>query len=159
MKLYLLCDGSGPWGTFGQLYRADQSTPDGVLVPDNFLCHTVERPWLNNQPFSSCVPRGTYKLLWLPTTTSVPECFEGHTWYLDGPLVSAHHGSSKPRSRCCFHKANRYDQLYGCIAPGLSRGMQGGVWSVDRSGDAMKMLYRLLGPGDHELVRQYAPTQ
>ena len=40
----------------------------GTLVATNggatFTCHTLERPWLNNQRMISCIPTGTYTVKW-----------------------------------------------------------------------------------------------
>ena len=38
-------------GTFGKLYVGDKTF------------FTVEKPWLNNTPFKSCIPSGEYKLI------------------------------------------------------------------------------------------------
>ena len=36
-------------GMFGRIY-----------APNNFTAFTVERPWMNNLPFISCIPPGSY---------------------------------------------------------------------------------------------------
>ena len=40
-----------PFGCVGKLYAS------GML-----FCETIERPWLDNIPFMSCIPAGQYKV-------------------------------------------------------------------------------------------------
>lgn len=119
---------NGPMGTFGRIEVGERHW------------FTLERPWLNNAPMKSCVPLGEYKLVWQPTTTAVPENYEGHTWYLDGETVSPGWGSndSRPRSRCCFHIGNTFRDVKGCIAMGKNLTSLSSLWSVGRSQAAMK---------------------
>ena len=67
--------GSTPYGTFGELNIRGK------------VFYTVERQWLDNVRSISCVPLGRYELKWRKTTTSVPENFDSHTWYLVGDSV------------------------------------------------------------------------
>ena len=50
MNLSLERYGSTPMGTFGELIVGD------------FKFYTVERQWLENKPFVSCIPSGDYDL-------------------------------------------------------------------------------------------------
>jgi hypothetical protein len=43
-------------------YPPDNRATLGQLVVDDFTCHTLERPWLQNQRNKSCIPEGTYAL-------------------------------------------------------------------------------------------------
>ena len=36
----------------------------GTLTYGKFSCFTLERPWKNNQPNISCIPKGAYKCVW-----------------------------------------------------------------------------------------------
>lgn len=161
MKLYLERYGSSPMGTFGELRFSEKTQANGrIFEPHHRICHTVERRWVGNKPFVSCVPRGTYRLRWLPTTTNVPALYQGHTWYLEGPTVSTKHSSSKARTRCCFHIANVEGDVNGCVGAGdrLST-LSTGEWAVLNSVDTLQGLLEVLGPADHDLVIGYTETQ
>lgn len=136
MKLLLNRWGYTPKGTFGTL-----------ILPGGESYYTVERPWRDNKPYVSCVPEGDYKLVWLPTTTQVPQSWGAHSWYLEGGTVAIHGG--KERSRCCFHVGNTMDDINGCVAPGLELGRS---WMVGRSMDALEEMIQFLSKEDHELV-------
>ena len=41
-----------------------KGTPGLVFVNDKRVSFTLERPWLNNQSYVSCVPEGTYAVRW-----------------------------------------------------------------------------------------------
>lgn len=138
MKIYLARMGSTPFGVFGALHFQGRSL------------FTVEKPWRNNQPMVSCIPLGEYRLLWRPTTTSVPDEFEGHTWYMVGDTVGLEEGE-KLRYRCAIHRGNTEKAVKGCIAPGTGLGFIKQRWAVSSSHDAMLELLELLGPQDHEL--------
>lgn len=139
MRLYLTRYGSTPYGTFGS------------LIINGEEIYTVEKPWANNRPYVSCVPYGEYKLIWQPTTTSVPPAFDGGTWYLDGETVSADAVSDKLRKRCAIHIGNTCDDVTGCIAPGLALSLYRGKWSVSNSTAAMRLMLQVLGKENHEL--------
>jgi len=54
-------------GTFGELKLWN----DMELV---FTAYTVERPWLNNTPFKSCIPAGNY-ILEMHASEKYPGCY------------------------------------------------------------------------------------
>jgi hypothetical protein len=93
-----------PSGVNGELY-----------IHGVFVCHTIELPWLNNKPNSSCIPEGTYVLQkrWSPR----------HKWHL---IITG----VKGRSFILIHPANdAIVELRGCIAPvttltGIAKGTQ-----------------------------------
>lgn len=116
---------SGPMGTFGRIEVGRRHW------------FTVERPWLDNQPMKSCVPLGEYKLIWQPTTTSVPDNYKGSTWYLDGETVSPDRDGHRPRTRCCLHIGNTFKNVNGCIALGQHLSALSGLWAVGGSYSAM----------------------
>lgn len=109
-----------PFGTFGKLVLGDLEL------------YTVERPWLNNQPRVSCVPEGSYTL----------EPHSGgkytDTWALVGDTVSHWPDEGKRRSTCVFHAGNTYEDVKGCIAPGLSLDPE--RWGVRESRIAVEAL-------------------
>lgn len=150
MKLQLTRFGSTPFGTFGKL---------SIYGISGFKLFTVEQMWNNNLPGESCVPLGSYHLVWQPTTTSVPTSYHDKSWYLSGGSVT-HEQTLSPgitRTRCCLHGANTIQELRGCIAPGRSLGVVGMQWAVIRSQQALADLLNAIGPYDHELVITNAP--
>lgn len=84
----------------------------GILVlPDGTIFNTIERPWLDNEPYISCVPEGTY-----PITLEKSDLVERLT---KGKYVNAYTINDVPgRSVIRFHQANYPSQLEGCIATG-----------------------------------------
>lgn len=83
----------------------------GTLYTDSGReLQTLERPWLNNLPFVSCIPNGAYKI----SPWASPA--HGPCYILEGEGVG--HTSGK-RTHILFHVANYVHQLEGCIALGL----------------------------------------
>lgn len=76
----------------------------GRVAFDNFRIHTIERPWLGNKPFKSCIPAGSYRV---ERRESVK--FGSHWHVQDVP----------ERSLILIHAANYASELSGCIAPGM----------------------------------------
>ena len=78
----------------------------GRLKIDDLELWTIERPWLNNIPFKSCVPTGQYKV----RRTNSPR-FGPDTWQVqDVP----------DRTHILFHVANTSADVVGCIGCGIS---------------------------------------
>ncbi len=97
-------------GTFGRL-----------LLP-SFSCYTVERPWLNNRPFVSCVPEGTYRL--------------EPRRYNRGGYETLEITGVPNRSLILIHKGNLPRHVQGCVAVGRRLGCLEGTWSVLESAQA-----------------------
>lgn len=38
------------------------TTPGSILFNGNFICHSIELPWRDNQHGLSCIPLGNYKI-------------------------------------------------------------------------------------------------
>lgn len=82
-----------------------------LIVTDNdgnmrYGSPCIERGWRDNQQFISCVPRGTYPLVF-----EYSPAFRRYLWELkDVP----------GRSECKIHSANFWNQLNGCISLGLA---------------------------------------
>lgn len=76
----------------------------GVLMIDGrFICMTLERPWLDNQPNISCIPPGHY------TCRRVRSPRFGDTFEIcDVP----------GRSHILFHAGNRPEDTLGCVLTG-----------------------------------------
>lgn len=71
-----------------------------------FTCFTVERPWLNNENNVSCVPAGTYPLVF-----EMSEKFHRLLWELK---------AVPGRKEAKIHVANFPEDLEGCIGLGDS---------------------------------------
>lgn len=113
-----------------------------------WVVHTLERPWLENAPFISCVPEGLYDL--------VPHSSEAHpnVWALVGETVSHWGGEGKARSAILIHPANWLHQLKGCIAPGMGSYVHDhDGFQLEDSRTAMDMIRRSLSKdGKHTLA-------
>ena len=83
-------------------YNAEGTTGD-LYIDGVFICHTIELPWLDNEPRRSCIPEGRYAL----QKRCSPK-FDDHL------LVTG----VKNRSMILLHPANHATkELSGCIAP------------------------------------------
>lgn len=92
--------------TFGRLWL------DGIQV-----CHTLELPWLDNEPNVSCVPEGRYRARVRDGVEEESKFRYKHIHILDVP----------GRSWILIHKGNYPDDITGCILVGTRRGINA-VW-------------------------------
>ena len=90
------------------------------------IFYTIERPWLNNKPFESCIPVGEYSLKW-KESPKFGMCYEVEN--VDG------------RTHILIHAANFPTDVVGCI--GLGTGLMGDRIAVSSSRDAMKKFHDL----------------
>ena len=81
-----------PFGTLGRLTYGDRTL------------FTVERPWLGNKAFESCIPEGVYTCRRY-SSARYPDTFQ----VLDVP----------ERTYILFHAGNTAKDVQGCIALGL----------------------------------------
>lgn len=107
----------------------------GTLTVDGIDYHTVERPWLNNEPFKSCIPDGTYTVKpynseKFPNVWEI-QCVQG-------------------RSHILIHAGNKPSDVQGCIAIGRSRRSSTPLW-VGQSRAAIRELRASL-PDEFRLV-------
>lgn len=131
---------------------------EGVLVYGERRLFTIEKPWRGNKWLVSCVPDGTYTLepfvrangkdvfrLVAPDLRVFPD---------DASVPTGVPG----RSYIYIHPANFEDELAGCIAVGLARGVlmdpdtrewKRGVLS---SNSAFSLLRQDLKDGTHTLI-------
>lgn len=80
------------------------ATPGRLFIDGTPECDTLELPWHDNQSGVSCVPPGTYSLVWERSPR-----LKRHTLRLQGV---------PDRSGILIHPANHTYELRGCIALG-----------------------------------------
>jgi hypothetical protein len=96
-----------PMGTFGRLrYKG-------------FGCFTVEKPWANNAPYTSCIPTGIYPIKLGKFYHGAYSCYE-----LD---------QVPNRTLIKIHRGNTMDDVKGCIAVGTALGVINKLWAVTNS--------------------------
>ena len=105
-----------------QLFRTylEDKTVGQLVFPNGDSVYTLERPWLDNKPFFSCIPEDTY--------VAERDHFGKHQWYsvLNVPN----------RSFIEIHPVTYVNQLEGCI--GLGMELKNGV--LYRSTEACQKL-------------------
>lgn len=105
----------------------------GRLVLDGSLFYTVERPWLDNAPFKSCIPEGIYQVEPY-SSPKYPDVWE----ITDVP----------ERTHILIHVANYSKDVQGCIGVGM--GLNTSDWMVTHSRNAITLLRTKL-PEEFEL--------
>ena len=115
-------------------YESTDMGTFGILTLKDLTLHTIERPWLNNEPFKSCIPAGDYALV--PFTRSNG----ANVYALVGNGVSIEQDYESKRYAILIHIGNYVDDVVGCIAPGLSRDRN----MVQHSSKAMGLLMERL---------------
>ena len=98
----------------------------GRLDYDGETYWTVERPWLDNLPFKSCIPDGNYVLRRRNSPKFGPNMWE----VADVP----------GRSHILIHVANRSSDVVGCI--GLGSGVYQDLSGVSASRKAIEAFYK-----------------
>lgn len=115
MNLILERHSYSPVGTFGRLF-----TGHGIL-------HTVERQWLGNKPYESCIPEGVYDVIPY-SSAKYPDVWE----LQDVP----------GRSKILIHVANYPREVEGCI--GLGMGFYNDPMGVSKSRDAIQSFREIM---------------
>ena len=116
--------------TIGNIYRGKE-----------LICCTIERPWLGNKPYVSCIPAGTYTI----RPAKSPKF--GDTYQVCDVVGRTH---------ILFHKANKASELHGCIAPVSSYGIMDFEWAGFDSKPAYNKLMERLGYCEHQLeIKRY----
>lgn len=105
----------------------------GRLVLDGSLFYTVERPWVGNEPFVSCIPEGIYQVEPY-SSPKYPDVWE----ITDVP----------ERTHILIHVANYSRDVQGCIGVGM--GLNTSDWMVTHSQNAITLLRTKL-PEEFEL--------
>ena len=96
------------------LYRdkdTGKETLGRLYADDEFLCYTIERPWIDNLPRISCIPEGKYPL----TTKEYGRFWD--KYQVPIPILE----DTDPRSEILIHPANFAKELAGCIAVGKTQ--------------------------------------
>ncbi len=127
----------------------------GTLTGDEGLTlATIERPWLQNKPFVSCVPEGDYKVIRDTRPNRGPTfCLINHN------LDVYRYPEYRKRDSILIHVGNWVKDIEGCIAPGRMFAILGGENAVAQSVVAWRMLNKYVGK-DQEfklIIRQYRP--
>lgn len=104
--------------TVERFYSSDKGTLSFIKSEGELLFFGLEREWLNNEPFISCVPSGVYKLE--PYHSSK----FGNVFIMSNPELNVfkykQSDREKGRYACLIHPANYTRQLNGCLAIGSS---------------------------------------
>jgi len=111
---------------------------------------TVEKPWLDNKPYKSCVPAGEYELVEHQSPSKNKWC-GGRVLVLKNLLwgVGVFPGEAL-RNMCQMHSANFPIELEGCIGPGLA--FHSEKWGVVSSRKACKLIFNYFDKGFNRLV-------
>lgn len=119
----------------------DDVTLGSLAVGNTPWFFTVERPWLNNAPFVSCIPAGQYPWKWVDTGTAGNRHGRGiGIEDVDG------------RTLIRIHIANVASQVEGCVGVGMTRhDYRGGVRGVGSSTEALEKLMDML-EGEHGMI-------
>lgn len=131
---------------------ADDGTP-GTLTGMGVDLYTLEKPWVDSNgdglgdPQRSCITLGAYTCEWRESPK--------YGWCYEVTGV-------KGRSHILIHAANREEELLGCIALGLSRGVMPNkagksVRAVLQSKQAIKDFHAAMGQQPFTLTITAAP--
>jgi Family of unknown function (DUF5675) len=134
--------------------ESNDGATTGELTAGDRLFFTIEQPWRNNAPMTSCVPAGMYFLVPYNSPT------HGPTWCLRNvvlgvmgcDVLTSAQIAVGMRNMIEIHSANWAEQLEGCIALGLEGQpmldpMTGTVEpAVENSRDAVEELLTILTP-------------
>ena len=116
--------------TLTRLYNGDDCTIGTLMHGKEFLCFTLENPWLGNQKDISCIPDGFY------SCTPHEGTKHKETWIIN---------DVEGRSVVVWHLGNTVDDTKGCPLPGLTTGLIGTQRAVYSSRDAMEKLRGHIG--------------
>lgn len=123
----------------------DNGTFGKITHKGEFICHTVEKPWLSNQPSISCIPPGDYRLKHY-SSTKHPSSFS-----LENENLGVSLYGDTIRTAILIHIANFEHELLGCIAPGLE--LHPNTWGVAKSKLAMGELKKLITTAEDWILR------
>jgi len=113
---------------------SDNEATQGILYMPGYACYTLERPWLSNKPFISCIPAGEY---WAEKYQSSRLNKQLKGWAINIKNVP-------DRLKIAVHIANKVGELEGCIAVGQFKNGTDNMPGVFESTDAMREILALL---------------
>jgi len=111
--------------TFGQLF-----------VNGRHFAFSLEREWKNNQPNISCIPAGTYDLVWHQSPKF------GEVVALSSPSLGVHVTGGALRNYVYFHSGNTVEDTTGCILLGSAWNPR--QWALVDSDKATEEFYKLI---------------
>jgi len=105
----------------------DNSIIGRLYLNEEYVCDTLENPYINNERNISCIPKGKYNVrLRTPRESATRDYL--HLLVQEVP----------DRSYILFHKGNRPEHTQGCILVGMNNEQD----YVSKSGYAMDFLMR-----------------
>lgn len=112
----------------------------GKLSKNGFSCDTLERPWKDNKPMVSCIPKGLYDARW----TFSPKLLRYTYEVLKVPS----------RSGIRLHKGNYFFDIEGCIllGQGYTDLNKDGKKDIINSTVTMKAFETLMNKKDFKLL-------
>lgn len=116
--------------TISRAYYSDCTL--GRLLMVGFSCHTLELPWLGNEPERSCIPEGVYDY----RVALSPRLKRDVIW-IDGV---------EGRSAIQIHQGNYTSQILGCclVGDGMQDINKDGTPDVTNSGATFDKLLKLI---------------
>jgi hypothetical protein len=126
MRLVRITGPSFPLGQWGRL-----SLP-------GFSCVTVERPWLNNEPFISCIPAGVYPIRWAKFWRGGYETIE---------ICEVPH-----RTEIKVHKAIWPEHVEGCVGVGTRIAVHEGRLGILGQSEALEGFLEAAKRASPELI-------
>lgn len=118
-------------------------TEGRIFIPAQNTLATIERPWIGTdiggKPFESCVPDGVYELIPHTRPDGRPSLA---MWNPElGVYYTDDERDGRPgRYLCLLHVGNYVEDVVGCIAPGMLRGVENNRRMVKNSRTAMAMI-------------------
>lgn len=83
-----------------------ENTIGRLSIDGKPFCYTIERPWIDNLPYISCIPESIYKMVRYDSPS-----YGANTWMVD---------AVPNRTYILFHVANVAANVQGCIGLGSS---------------------------------------
>ena len=103
---------------------------------DHNPIYTLENPWLNNEPYISCIPSGEYQCAPY-SSPKYPNVYE----VLD----------VEDRSYILFHWGNYEENTSGCILLGLGSTMMNNQPAIQKSRNAVDLFRNIIGDNEFTL--------
>ena len=122
----------------------EESTAGKLFLNGEYVCDTLENPFLNNQRNISCIPKGHYKVRLRLARESATRDYL-HLLVQDVP----------DRSYILFHRGNTAKDTRGCILVGLSSEQNAVYNSKNAMDQLMQEIIKLGGENIELLIKEY----